>query len=69
MFGSDVLYTNQESCSIWKSESTGEVDVFAEREEDSFNGPAGESQYNIKLSEKSIFSVWCQFTIWTGGEV
>jgi hypothetical protein len=35
-FGSDLLYTNQESCSaVWRLQSTGDVEVFARKEEGS----------------------------------
>ena len=38
-FGPDLLFSNQKSCSVWKLRSTGEEDVFAGKEEGSFDGP------------------------------
>ena len=36
-FGSDLLYTNQKSCSVWRLQSTGNVKVFAGKEEGSLD--------------------------------
>ncbi len=38
-FGSDLLYTNQKSCSVWRLQSTGDVEVFAGKEEGSLDRP------------------------------
>ena len=38
-FGPDLLFTNQKCCSVWRFRSTGDIDVFAVKEEGSLDEP------------------------------